>query len=125
MIDLDECPCSGRTLDKLLAPTVLACLATEDLHGYEITQRLGDSPLLGGKKPDNTGVYRMLHDMEARGLLAAEWETDTSGPAKRRYAITPDGRLCLEQWSTTLAEYVKSVQQLLDTVNEATQGREG
>ncbi len=124
MISLDECPCSGRTLDKLLAPTVLTQLATEDLHGYEITQRLADSPLLGGKKPDNTGVYRLLHDLEARSLVTAGWETEGGGPAKRRYAITPDGRQCLQQWGTTLTGYVKAVQQLLDTVNEATKERE-
>ena len=51
MISLDECPCSGRTLDKLLAPTVLAQLAAENLHGYEITQRLANSPLLGVRPP--------------------------------------------------------------------------
>ena len=123
MISLDECPCSGRTLDKLLAPTVLMQLASEDLHGYEITQRLANSPLLGGRKPDNTGVYRLLHDLESRELVTAGWETEGGGPAKRRYAITPDGWRCLEQWHATLGEYVQAVGKLQNTLGTVLTGR--
>ncbi|MBM4143960.1 MAG: PadR family transcriptional regulator [Lentisphaerae bacterium] len=124
MTTLDDCPCSGRTLEKLLAPAVLAQLAAGELHGYELTQRLAGSPLLAGKKPDNTGVYRLLRDMEARGLVTASWETDKGGPAKRRYALTADGWRCLEQWQATLTGYVQAVQRLVRAIGHTIRKRE-
>ena len=119
MLDLDECPCSGRNLEKLLAPAILLQLIAEDLHGYEIVRRLTDSPLMAGRKPDSAGVYRTLRDMESRGLLTAGWETGETGPAKRRYHLTEDGGKCLTRWKATLEEHAKALDGLLAMLREA------
>ena len=119
MIDLDACPCSGRNLDRLLAPAILLQLLEEDLHGYEVVRRLTDSPLMGGRKPDSAGVYRMLRDMESRGLLTANWETGETGPAKRCYHLTDDGHHCLARWHASLQEHAKSLGELLTMMREA------
>ena len=118
MLDLDECPCSGRNLGKLFAPAILIQLMDEDLHGYEIVRRLTDSPLMAGRKPDSAGVYRMLRDMESRGLLDAAWETGQTGPAKRRYHLTDDGHHCLARWHATLKEHAKALDELLVMMRE-------
>ena len=119
MIDLDECPCSGRNLGKLLAPAILLQLIGEDRHGYEIARRLRSSPLMAGRKPDSAGVYRLLRDMESRGLLTATWETGETGPAKRRYHLTTDGRQCLTRWKATLEGHAKALDRLLAMMREA------
>lgn len=119
MIDLDECPCSGRNLDKLLAPMILLQLVEGDLHGYEIVRRLCASPLMEGRRPDGAGVYRMLRSMGSRGFLTATWETGESGPAKRCYHLTRAGRQCLGRWERTLDDHAKAIAKLLAMLRRA------
>jgi DNA-binding PadR family transcriptional regulator len=64
LTELSDCPCSGRNLDKLIQPAVLAILAEKALHGYRIVQNLAGMPMFKGHEPDNTGVYRFLNAME-------------------------------------------------------------
>jgi DNA-binding PadR family transcriptional regulator len=65
--------------------------------------------------PDIAGVYRLLKSMEKKGFVTSSWELAASGPAKRRYALTPGGRACLTRWITTLRTYRDAVSNLLDT----------
>ncbi|MEW6357003.1 MAG: helix-turn-helix transcriptional regulator [Planctomycetota bacterium] len=123
MIDLDACPCSGRNLSKLLAPAILLQLTNDDLHGYEIVRRLTESPFMAGHKPDAAGVYRMLRDMESRGLLTAAWETGETGPAKRTYHLTEDGCQCLARWHATLEEHSAALDKLLAMMREGLASR--
>ncbi|NLF72542.1 MAG: PadR family transcriptional regulator [Candidatus Anammoximicrobium sp.] len=115
----DDCPCGGRTLDKLIQPAVLAVLAEGPLHGYCLAERLGESLTFGGQKPNSSGVYRSLKTMETRGLVASSWTVSESGPAKRTYQLTPAGQRCLEQWITTLEEYREGITSLLKAARKA------
>ena len=113
-MNLNECPCSGKTLARLIQPAVMAVLADEPLHGYVLVQRLTGMAMFRDHGPDITGVYRLLKGMEKKGLVTSTWELAASGPAKRRYALTPDGRACLGRWITTLRTYREAVGDLLD-----------
>jgi PadR family transcriptional regulator, regulatory protein PadR len=115
MINLNKCPCSGKTLARLIQPAVMAVLANEPLHGYVIVQRLTGMTMFCDHGPDITGVYRLLKNMEKNGYVTSTWELAISGPAKRRYALTPDGRTCLTRWIATLRTYRDAVSNLLDT----------
>lgn len=114
MRNLNQCPCSGRTLARLIQPAAMAVLAAEPLHGYVIVQRLAGMAMFRDQAPDVTGVYRLLKNMEKRGFVTSAWELAASGPAKRRYRLTPDGRACLERWVGTLRTYRDAVSDLLD-----------
>ncbi len=114
-----NCPCAGRNLDKLLQPAMLALLAQEDMHGYLIVQRLAEMSMFGGQKPDATGVYRFLKQMEERSMISYTWDLSETGPAKRLYTITDAGRACLARWSDTLAEYRDAIGLLLDFTRAA------
>jgi PadR family transcriptional regulator, regulatory protein PadR len=116
---LDDCPCQGTTLAKLLQPAILTVLAEGKLHGYRIVERLADMPLLSGSRPDSTGVYRFLRLMEGNGLLTASWDTSNAGPAKRLYRLTNDGRKCLARWVKTLTQYCRAIDDLLDMAQHA------
>lgn len=87
-------------------------------HGYALLQGLRALPLWEGAVPDQTGVYRLLKSMEARGLLTAAEEAGlTTG--RRRYALTERGRACLAQWETTLEDYRRTLDATLMLVREA------
>jgi len=123
MLDLNTCPCSGGTLDRLVQPAILVILMDGPLHGYRVAERIGELPGFGSQKPDKSGVYRFLKAMEGKGLLASSWDVSDGGPAKRTYQITPSGEACLGKWITTLDDYRKSITDLLRLARRSTQGQ--
>ena len=122
-MDLDECACSGKTLGRLLQPAVMGLLAEEPLHGYLLVQRLAGMEMFRCPPPDPTGVYRMLRSMEQDGLVVSAWDLADTGPAKRRFELTDDGRACLDRWVRTLEQYARSVDDLLASIKRAGRGK--
>lgn len=112
-MDFDQCPCSGRTLARLLQPAAMVVLAAEPLHGYRVAERLRSLAMFQGHRPDPTGLYRLLKSMEEDGLVVAAWDLADRGPARRRYSLTTQGRACLARWQQTLQAYHAAVGELL------------
>jgi DNA-binding PadR family transcriptional regulator len=119
--DLKPCAALGKTLSRLSQPTILAILAAseEPLHGYVIVQRAAHSPMFGGNKPDATGVYRTLRQMEEDGLVTSQWETPQAGPAKRSFQLTVTGREALRRWIDSLACYTATINELREMASGA------
>lgn len=109
-----ECSCMGKNLNRLMQPAILSILSASDepIHGYIIVQKLADSPMFGGQKPDAAGLYRTLKQMEAEGVAESAWDTSEQGPAKRRFIITEKGANALHRWVDTLACYQAAIGEL-------------
>ena len=123
--EFSECPCTGKTLAKMVQPAVLAVLAQQPLHGYLIVRRLSEMTMFAGECPDPAGVYRVLRSMDQRGLVTSSWDLAEAGPAKRRFKLTPSGRACLERWARTLEQYARSIEDLLAIIREISPSRPG
>lgn len=119
-----RCPCLGDTLGRLVQPMILTILARQELHGYKILERMADMPPSTGRRPDATGVYRVLSAMEGRGLVASTWNPSRTGPAKRLYRLTKSGRTCLRSWINTLETYRSELAEFLTYARRAA-GRRG
>ncbi len=117
--DFRECICMGKNLDRLVQPAILAILTEGELHGYMIVQRLTDSPMFGGDRPDPTGVYRTLRQMESAGYVAAEWDTSGTRPNRKVFRLTEEGISCLGRWADTLYCYHAAVGDLLAMTRRA------
>jgi PadR family transcriptional regulator PadR len=70
---------------------ILAVLATGPLHGYaiarEVERRSADALSMG------EGIlYPSLRNLEEDGLIVGSWQPQPSGPARKIYALTEDGR---------------------------------
>lgn len=115
-LDFDGCSCSGKSLSRLLQPAVMAVLAEEPLHGYAIARRLEEMAPFRDPPPDPTGLYRLLKNMEEDGLVVSNWDLADSGPAKRLFSLTADGRECLRLWAQTLQRYHADIQSLLTLI---------
>ncbi|MFD4411151.1 MULTISPECIES: helix-turn-helix transcriptional regulator [unclassified Streptomyces] len=85
----------------LLTPVLLLLLAERQGHGYELVQRLG---AFGCADADPAHVYRLLRGMESSGEVSSHWHASASGPARRVYAITPQGAMDLALWFVRLGE---------------------
>ena len=113
------CACEGHTLDRLLQPTVMALLAEGPQHGYVLVKKLSESPLLKGKKPDDTGVYRLLKTLEEQRLVRHEVAESHSGPSRLAYELTDQGRECLSEWAATLDQYHRDIAKLVKILLKA------
>ena len=82
--------------------------ATEDLYGYEIGRRLcGDND--GGGPFKLGALYPVLRNLSAAGLLTSRVVPSYSGPPRRYYRITAQGRDVLAAWRamwTTTRDFV-------------------
>ncbi|MBN1265627.1 MAG: PadR family transcriptional regulator [Anaerolineales bacterium] len=71
--------------------------AEEPLYGYLIARRLetetGGEPLI-----KQGALYPVLRSLEGSSLLSSEVEASTSGPPRRYYRITRQGRETLVAW---------------------------
>jgi PadR family transcriptional regulator PadR len=68
---------------------VLDVLSVAPRHGYGISQALesaGLQPIRGAQ------LYPALVRLEDEGAILARWESSESGPARKVYVLTEDGR---------------------------------
>lgn len=77
---------------------LLALLAKEPAHGYELKSRLerifGD----GYPSPNIGQIYLTLRRLEKVGLVSANEVVQAGRPNKRTYEITPAGREAVDAW---------------------------
>ncbi len=91
---------------RFIEPRLLYLLLRGTSYGYQLVVEMEELPF-PGPAPDSAAVYRMLRDLEKRGLLTSKWEPGEAGPAKRNYEITEDGKARLDGWVAALRERVK------------------
>jgi DNA-binding PadR family transcriptional regulator len=89
------------TANTYMRSCVLALLAEGRKHGYELLGELSEG---GYGEADQGGLYRSLRAMEEQGLVVSDWERGRVGPARRAYAITPEGLEALHRSVELLRE---------------------
>jgi PadR family transcriptional regulator, regulatory protein PadR len=83
----------------LVALVLLAVLdrTPEDLYGYEIAKRLQKANEGEALFKEGT-IYPVLRTLAAQGLLTSRVVPSYSGPPRRYYRITDEGRALLREW---------------------------
>ena len=89
-----------------LRPCLLLLLAEGTAHGYELLDQVAD---LGLDRVDPGGLYRCLRAMDEEGLVRSSWEPSASGPARRTYELTDEGREWLHVVAGSLNEVGRSL----------------
>lgn len=100
-------------VERFIEPALLLLLRERPRHGYDLLSSL---PALAGPGADVDlgNLYRLLRGLEAEGLVAARWQVDAPGPARRVYRLTPAGRRLLDTWATALASTGTAITTFLD-----------
>lgn len=115
-----KCACQGGTLMRFVQPIILSLLSEAPDHGYELVQKIGQTVLWDDTAPDSAGVYRVLRDMEKRGLVQSRLDADSiAGVGKRVFAITDEGRACMRNWLQTLGAYQEGIQDVIERLERA------
>ncbi len=89
-----------------LRPCLLLLLAEGTSHGYELLDQVGE---LGLDRVDPGGLYRCLRAMDEEGLVRSSWEPSASGPARRTYELTDEGREWLHVVAGPLADVARAL----------------
>ena len=77
-------------------------------YGYELIQGIQRYGFVEGSAPPGM-IYRHLRQLEEDGLVSSRWETQGTGPAKRMYDITNDGREFLSVWIQYMKRQAKNL----------------
>jgi transcriptional regulator len=95
-----ELPLLKGTVDML----VLKALTWGPLHGFGISQWLDDRSS-GSLGLDDSSMYQVLHRLEERGWVDAEWRVTDNNRRARYYSLTTAGRAHLKAQTTTWLRY--------------------
>lgn len=98
----------SKKSERYIQPSLLMALKSKPSYGYELIQEIGQFGFVQGQAPPGM-IYRHLRDLEENGLVASEWETDGSGPAKRVYQLTGEGHEVLDYWITYMKKQAESL----------------
>ncbi|ADE36794.1 PadR family transcriptional regulator [Methanohalophilus mahii] len=91
---------------------ILRVVCQEPLHGYGIVKAIEE--LSEGRHIIKSGtMYTTLRRMEKEGLLESFWERSDTGPDKRMYKVTRDGRKHLKEWLEMLMERKRMMEKIL------------
>jgi PadR family transcriptional regulator PadR len=95
-----------KNLNGGIASLVLLAIldkAGDDLYGYEIAKHLAGAN--GGVSIFKDGtIYPVLRTLAGSALLTSRIVPSYSGPPRRYYRITAEGRAALAQWRAVWAE---------------------
>ena len=97
------------TLDIL----ILRTLSSDEMHGYEISRRIGERSD-AAFRVDEGVLYPALRRMEGEGWLSAEWGQTETGRDARFYTITSEGRTHLKEQLQMWKRYVRAMELVID-----------
>jgi len=99
----------------LVGLVLLALLdrSAEDLYGYEIAKRLASANPGSSIFKDGT-IYPVLRALSAAQLLTSRIVPSYSGPPRRYYRITEQGRVVLAEWKRIWASTRGFVDRLIE-----------
>ena len=108
-----ERPRQGKQ-ERYIQPSLLLGLLHKPSYGYELIQDIQRYGFVEGNAPPGM-IYRHLRQLEEDGLVSSRWETQGTGPAKRMYDITNDGREFLAIWVNYMKRQAKNLNDFIKT----------
>lgn len=104
-------PPHGHPEGRWLQFLILRVVCEEPMHGYGIIERIEE--LSEGRHKIKSGtMYTTLRRMEKKGLLESDWKESDSGPDKRVYSITKEGREHLKSWLEMIKERKRMMEKM-------------
>ena len=93
----------------MLELCIVNLLAENEVYGYDLVKQLTE---LNGLSVSVGTVYPLLSRMRRAGLLSARLVESDSGPARKYYALTDEGRRYRRLMAAHWRELTKSLEEL-------------
>lgn len=101
----------------ILEYCVLLIISRGEIYASDIIAELKRAKLL---VVEGT-LYPLLTRLKNNGLLSYNWVESTSGPPRKYYVLTPEGRQILTQLDTTWNELVYAITTSQQGANQTTE----
>src|SRR3954452_4681424 len=85
---------------------VLALLVEEERYGFDLVRVLSD---VEGMVTSEGTIYPLLSRLRRDGLVETTWRESSSGPPRRYYRLTADGRNALREFVREWARFRDAV----------------
>jgi PadR family transcriptional regulator PadR len=89
---------------------VLALLRDQPRYGFDLVRTLGAAD---GLVTSEGTIYPLLGRLRRDGLVTTTWHESPSGPPRRYYALTTEGRRALDLFTTEWDRFTTAVDSLL------------
>ena len=89
---------------------VLALLGDEELYGFDLVRRLSD---VDGMVVSEGTIYPLLSRLRRDGWVSTTWVESESGPPRRYYALTAEGRRALTGFAHDWQRFKSAVDHLM------------
>jgi transcriptional regulator len=106
-------PLLKGTVDML----VLKALSERALHGFGIALWL-EQHSAGALGLNDSMTYQVLHRLEGRGFISAQWQVTENNRRARVYTLTRDGRAHLKAETEAWLAYSRSVTAIMTLGSE-------
>lgn len=93
----------------VLEHCVLALLQDEERYGYDLVTELSAAGLLASEGT----IYPLLSRLRKDELVETSWQESPSGPPRRYYSLTGQGRAALRDFTRSWTDFRASVDQIL------------
>ena len=93
----------------LLEVCILNALATEERYGYDLVKTLVAIPGLGVTEGT---IYPLLSRLRMQGMISARLEESSSGPPRKYYSLTKEGRRLMSAMNDYLERLNTGARQL-------------
>lgn len=103
---------ASQLLKGILDLAILGVLAEEDAYGYDIVRRLREAGL---EEVGDASVYGTLRRLFRAGLLNSYVVPSGSGPHRKYYGLTDEGRDALEESIKVWRRFSETVDYLVQS----------
>ncbi len=103
--------------ERYIQPSVLLALYLNPAYGYQLIQNIQEFGFVEGQAPPGM-IYRHLRQLEEYGLVWSEWKTEGTGPAKRMYQLTEEGKEMLSIWVGYMEKQAESLNRFVERYRE-------
>ncbi|MDD5259493.1 MAG: TolC family protein [bacterium] len=119
---IKQCECPSGKMTRFIEPCLLFFLSQKPSYGYELMEQLNNYGFQKAK-PDPAMVYRTLRHLEKENYVVSKWDTNSIGPAKRNYELTPKGLSLLHAWAGGITLRKKALEKFLKLYHAAFKNR--
>ena len=88
---------------------ILNALAADEYYGYDLVKRLVETYGVGVTEGT---VYPLLSRLRVAGLITSRLEESPSGPARKYYSLTKEGRKAVEAMNQYIEELNRNIERL-------------
>ncbi|MEO3749432.1 PadR family transcriptional regulator [Streptomyces sp. B6B3] len=91
---------------------VLALLRDQEKYAFELVRELCDAH---GMVTSEGTIYPLLSRLRKEEWVSSSWRESDTGPPRRYYALTPEGRKALADFTAEWGPFRATVDHLLDS----------